>query len=229
MNLSHHANLLIGNTQMRDRLISILGKEYKITAQGNPDFFIRNYETFTIDDAREIKILHSTRPVGGSGKKGDVDRKIFVLAMNGATVEAQNAMLKLLEEPAEYAHFFLIIPSAHLLLPTVKSRLLISSTLPKESVQKTSPNLLEDVRGFLKATQTKRLDIVKKLVDEISKEKKTKQDAIDFVNAIQEIVYTEKGVKNGKSALEAIEIARNYLNDRAPSVKMLLEYVALNV
>jgi DNA polymerase III delta prime subunit len=235
MNLTHHANLLIGNAEMCDQLVSIIEKEYKISAQGNPDFYIRNYETFTIDDAREIKSLHSTRPVGGGGGKNDEGKKIFVLTMNGATVEAQNAMLKLLEEPAEYAHFFLIIPSAHLLLPTVKSRmsemdgLSNNAKLTKNSSKLASPEFIEQAEVFLKATQTKRLDIVKKLVDEISKEKKTKQDAIDFVDAIQEVVYKEKGVRNGKSSLEVIETARNYLNDRAPSVKMLLEYVALNV
>ncbi len=231
----HHANLLIGNAETRDQLISTLEKKYKITAQGNPDFFIRNYETFTIDDAREIKVLHSTRPVGGGGGKNDAGKKIFVLTMNGATVEAQNAMLKLLEEPAEYVHFFLIVPSAHLLLPTVKSRmsemdgLSNNAKLTKNSSKLSSPEFIELAEVFIKATQTKRLDMVKKLVDEISKEKKTKQDVIDFMNAVQEVVYKEKGVKNGKSALEAIEVARNYLNDRAPSVKMLLEYVALNV
>ena len=245
---SHHAYLLIGNTQTRDQFISTLEKKDKITAQGNPDFFIRNYETFTIDDAREIKMLHSTRPVGVmSGnrnmktvKKIDTsdfsEKKIFVLTMNGATVEAQNAMLKLLEEPAEYAHFFVIIPSAHLLLPTIKSRMLemeLEVSGKKNNRKSTRGSLatesIDEARVFLKATQTKRLDMVKKLVDEISKEKKIKQDAIIFLDAVQELVYTEKGVKNGKSALGAIEMARNYLNDRAPSVKMLLEYVALNV
>ena len=236
MILSHHANLIVGNAQTRDQLISILEKQHKITAQGNPDFFIRNYETFTIDDARQIKQLHSSRPLLDADKKNPgAGKKFFVLTMNGATVEAQNAMLKLLEEPAEYAHFFLIIPSAHLLLPTVKSRMsqaegfFSDAKLTKNSSKSLNPEITEQAEVFLKANQTKRLDMVKKLVDEISKEKKTKQDAIIFLDAVQEIVYKEKGVKNGKSSLDAIEIARNYLNDRAPSVKMLLEYVALNV
>ena len=120
--LSHHAYLLIGASDTRDELISILEKKHTLIAQGNPDFYIRNFETLTIDDARELKVLHSSRPVGTAQKK------IFVLTMNGITIEAQNALLKLLEEPAEYAHFFLIVPSAHLLLPTVKSRMLEITT-----------------------------------------------------------------------------------------------------
>jgi hypothetical protein len=232
-NLSHHANLLIGTIATRDQLISILESDHKIIIQGNPDFFIRNYETFTIDDARDIRSLHNSRPLLDTDDRNPgAGKKFFVLTMNGITVEAQNAMLKLLEEPAEYAYFFLIIPSAHLLIPTVKSRMSVISDTYKSS----DTEILTEAKIFLKANQTKRLEIVKKLVDTIAKDispdkpgRKTKQDAIDLVNAIQEVVYKEKGAKEGKLALEAVEIARNYLNDRAPSVKMLLEYVALNV
>ncbi len=234
MNLSHHAYCLIGTTETRDHLISLLEKEHSITTQGNPDFFIRNFETFTIDDSREIKSLHSSRPVLDPDKKDPgAGKKFFVLTMNGVTIEAQNSLLKLLEEPAEYAHFFLIIPSAHLLLPTVKSRMLQveiedgSETSNKSGIK--NSELVKDAQTFLKASQTKRLEIIKKLTDDISKDKKTKQDAIDFLDAVQEVVYKEKGVAKGKSHLEAIELSRNYLNDRAPSVKMLLEYVALGV
>lgn len=240
-NLSHHAYLLIGNSQASESLLTLLEKEYGIETQGNPDFYVRNYETFTIDDSREIKALHNTRPVGGkqknlnkkSDKKVDTldfsEKKIFVLTMNGITVEAQNSLLKLLEEPAEYAHFFLIVPSAHLLLPTVKSRM---TTIDgsRLKVQKTSDDdLRKEAEVFIKSNKTKRIDFIKKLVEDISKEKKTKQYAIDLLNVLEEIIYKEKGIKEEKLSLEAIEMARNYLNDRAPSVKMLMEYVALQI
>ena len=84
-------------------------------------------------------------------------------------------------------------------------------------------------RGFLKLSPAKRLEIVKKLIEDITKEKKTKQDAIDLVSAIQAVIYEEKGAKGGLKQLEVIGVARTYLNDRAPSVKLLLEYVALNL
>jgi len=217
--LSHHAYYLIGSNSVRVDLLSILEKTHKIISQGNPDFFDRAYETFTIDDAREVKHFHGTRPVTKDGKK------IFILRVNGITVEAQNALLKLLEEPGEYAHFFIVISSAHLLLPTVKSRM----QELKLGVGHINSELLQTAQEFVTLSKTKKLEEVKKLIDDISKEKKTKQDAIDLLNAIQAIIYEEKGAKEGKSQLEAIETARNYIHDRAPSVKMLLEYVALNI
>jgi len=228
--LSHHANLLIGSDDVKTELISILENKYKIKSRGNPDFYDRKFESFTIDDARELKLQAIMRPVGEPSElKSWIrnGRKIFVLQMSAITVEAQNALLKLLEEPPEYAVFFLIIPSAHLLLPTVRSRLAIvevKSALQSEA----AADSMKDADLFLKAAPAKRLEMVKSLMDSIAKDKKTKQNAVDLLNSIEEIVHGS-GVRNNENALEAIETARKYMNDRSPSLKMLLEYVALNV
>ncbi|MDQ2933137.1 MAG: hypothetical protein M3Q80_02035 [bacterium] len=220
--LTHHAYLLVGSPTIQDELIIVLNKTHKIPQQANPDFFSQTYQTLTVDDARAIKSMHSTRPIGIT------EKKIFILSMNGITIEAQNALLKLLEEPSEYAHFFLIVPSAHILLPTVKSRLL-ELAINKEGAAATHKAWEAEATAFVKMNPAKRLEVVKKLIEEITKEKKSKQDAIDFLNAVQDSVYKEKGSIKGKDILETIETSRTYMNDRAPSVKMLLEYVALNL
>ena len=222
-NLSHHAYYLIGGDSVRAELISTLKGEHLIQIKGNPDFFDRAYETFTIDEAREIKSLAETKPVNSSGKK------IFILTMNGITVEAQNALLKLLEEPAEYAHFFLIIPLAHLLLLTVRSRMQVVETEGKRKKEKGKEDTNMEAVSFLKMPVAKRLDFIKGLMDDISKERKTKQDAIDFLNEVEELIYKQKGTRNAARTLESIEMVRKYINDRAPSIKMLMEYVALNI
>ena len=222
--LSHHAYAFIGGDSLHDELVTFLKEAHSISAQANPDFFQKKYEVFTIDDARELKSIHETRPIHASGKK------IFVVVANGITVEAQNALLKLLEEPAEYAHFFLILPSAHLILPTVKSRLSFVTTGTHDG-NRSSGNASASAAAsaFIKTSASARIEIIKKLLEDIAKEKKTKQDAITFLDDIQNLIYIERGVVNGKATLEAIEIARTYMNDRAPSMKMLLEYVALNI
>jgi len=219
--LSHHAYCLIGSDLLLQQLMRELDRVHKIPAQGNPDFFQRSYTNFVIEDARGIIEFHEMRPVHVSGKK------IIILHMDGVTIEAQNALLKLLEEPAEYAHFFLIIPSRHLLLPTVQSRLSFV-----DSQEDTSGDFLKNVGNsdvFIKSSISKRLEMVKKIVDDIADEKKPKRYAIEFLNSLERTILAEKGVKQGATSLEAIQYARTYVNDRAPSLKMLLEYVALNV
>jgi DNA polymerase III delta prime subunit len=255
-NLSHHAYGLIGGDAIKEQLILILNTEHSISIQGNSDFSQKRYQNFTIDDARELKMAHEMRPVTNDGKK------IFIITADNINIEAQNALLKLLEEPAEYAHFFLIIPSAHILLPTVKSRLMFietkeflsdvsgaNKTKNTNTTNGTSPTASEQASIFLTSSPAKRLEIVKKLLDDITKEKKTKQDAIDFLNSIQDEIHKNKDKNNSAASatttgvatttittastalnsLIATQLAGKYVSDRAPSLKMLLEYVALNV
>lgn len=224
-NLSHHAYYLVGGNSACTELVAELNKHHKIQTEGNPDFFTKKYEVFTIDDARKLKTEAEMRPVGNQASA----KKIFVIQIDNITVEAQNALLKLLEEPTESTHFFFIVSAAHLLLPTVKSRMSFIESGPRTQANAATDASSKEAETFLKMSVPKRLDHVKKLVDDITKEKKTKQDAIEFLNSIQSEIYGKSGAKKASHALAVIEKARSYMNDRAPSLKMLLEYVALNI
>ncbi len=246
--LSHHAYLLIGDSNAQNDIIHFLEKSHHISTKGNPDLFNRAYNTFTIDDSRELKIRAGVRPMSVEKKK------IFILHVNNIHIEAQNALLKLLEEPPEYAHFFLIVPSAHILLPTVKSRMqelrlgdkeTAPSHVPRShprghtSTHEATPPLTRAtiVQDFIYFPTPKRLDYIKRLLDDISNEKKTIRDAIDFLNEIEIVIYASiqdsqvqsQALKKAQTQLQAIQTARTYIHDRAPSLKMLLEYVAVNV
>lgn len=215
INLTHHAYGVIGDKKEVVEIKELLEKK-GIRQSANPDYFEYVYDTFAIGDARQIKSLHETRPINESGKK------IFILSMSGITSEAQNALLKLLEEPSEYAIFFIVIPSAHLLLPTVRSRMQILERGKQESVD------LGEAKKFLKLSPAKKMEEIKTLVDSISKEKLIKQDAIIFLNNIEKAAYEQGKTKENMKLFEAIGLVRTYINDRAPSIKMLLEYLALS-
>ncbi len=217
--MSHHAYYLIGSDLVRAAITEELTKNHKIKTHGNPDFSELKYTTFTIDDARALKASAETMPTAANAKK------IFVIQLDNITSEAQNALLKLLEEPAEYVHFFFIVAAAHLLLPTVKSRM--SFIGGDNGDQKNSADNT-DAKDFIKMPIAKRLLFIKDLVDDISDEKRPKQDAIDLLNAVQLQIYSDGSAKTDIKKLEVIEKARSYMNDRAPSIKMLLEFVALN-
>ena len=215
--LDHHAYLLVGREEIKDRLLSVLKQEHKVDLRGNPDLIVKDYDNLTIDDSRELKSLAEIKPVSQGS------RRIFIISTRGFTVEAQNALLKIFEEPGEAVCFFLIMPSAGLLLPTVRSRLRIIDQAQSPEMDQT------EIKKFLNLSPAKRLEFVKDLLDEISKEKKTKQDALDFLDSLQSAIYVSRGVRSGLEIFRSIEIARKYLNDRSPSIKMLLEYVVLSL
>ena len=96
-------------------------KSCKQAKNGNqPDIIVVKHEkagTISVDDIREqlngdIMIKPYSSP-----------RKIYIIPeADLMTVQAQNALLKTLEEPPEYAVIFLLTENAESLLPTIRSR-----------------------------------------------------------------------------------------------------------
>lgn len=86
----------------------------------NPDiFFVRPQEgkaTVGVEDVRSVAEVLSTAPQYGKYKV------ILFEYAERMTVQAQNALLKTLEEPPEYAVMILICSNLSLLLDTVRSR-----------------------------------------------------------------------------------------------------------
>lgn len=217
--LSHHAYVIAGDSKTRDKLRHILESQHGFVLSGNPDVYERIFDVFSIDDARTLISVHELKPVSEKSKK------LFIVQMNGISHEAQNALLKLVEEPSEHSYFFFILPSLHVLLPTIKSRVL----MVRDDTNRASP---DDAREFLRMNKVNRLEHVKKLIDEIAKEKSTNQDAVRFLNDLELCLYENsggRGIAKNESNYRLIDECRKYLNDRAPSVKMILEYAALNL
>ena len=101
----HHAYCILGNAEdVVKELEKFFLKELKFSTKNNPDFWRGEFDVMDIADGRAIKILHQNKPTTG-------DKKIFVISANFITEKAQNAMLKLFEEPRGDTHFFLILPS----------------------------------------------------------------------------------------------------------------------
>jgi DNA polymerase III delta prime subunit len=148
-------------------------------------------------------------------------RKIIIIAFDAITLEAQNSLLKTLEEPADYANFFIITQKLSTLLNTIRSRVNIIS------FDKVREEAIHDMaKKFMKMQISERMIFVKNMVDEIAKEKKNKKYVSDFVDAIL-YELRESGVKENSRKIEYSDIVAKYIQDRSPSVKMLMEYLAL--
>jgi len=212
----HHAYLIEGEREaVLPELSAFIERELNMPVRGNPDVQVLEYESFGIDEGRYIQGLESTTAVGKE------ERRIFVIAFNFITHQAQNAFLKLFEEPNPGTHFFLITRSAEVLLPTLRSRLQIIR-------HRVSNNLEERelAEKFLKTAPGKRIDLFKKIIDA-----KDKAAAISFLNDLEVKLHAREDFFNptNSSVLEEIIKARSYLHDSGASLKMLLEHIALAV
>ncbi|MBU6370496.1 MAG: hypothetical protein KGH93_02395 [Patescibacteria group bacterium] len=213
----HHAYLVIGEFDaVSAELAKFFEKELDFTIAGNPDFWRGKYATFGVDDAIALAALSVGLPVAG-------ERKIFIVGADAMTPQAQNALLKSLEEPKGGTHVFIIMPSDANVLPTLRSRLFIV----RHGGAAGTPI---DAKTFLAASFAERLATVKELVENISDEKAAKADAVKFINSL-EAELAKKDFKKLSSAerqlLERVEKARGYASDPSASVKMLLEYLAI--
>ena len=84
----------------------------------NPDFSILEPEasSIKIDKIRELTKKVYEKPVVST-------RKVYIINdSNYMTKEAQNSLLKTLEEPPEYVTIILITSNENIFLPTIKSR-----------------------------------------------------------------------------------------------------------
>lgn len=215
--LDHHAYFF---NSFKDSVVHLkdhLKNKFKINHSGNPDFYYEKFGVFSIDDSRKIKESHSTKSFGEGSKR------IFIIECDGITREAQNSLLKIFEEPNEGTHFFLVMPSLHLLLPTLRSRLFIL-----ESQGENEKEEISQAENFLKLSKKEKVAFVDEMAEKISDEKMTKNDAQKFLTSLEAVLY-ENGAEKNASSLKAILKARDYMNDRSASVKQLLEYVALSL
>jgi len=209
----HHAYYFVEH-ELEDavnNLKNFLGEVIGFKISGNPDFSHRKYKNFTIDDARVISEGESRKDFSGN-------KKIFIIETDFITEEAQNALLKVFEEPTEGTHFFIISPQ-EVLLPTLRSRMHVFAS---------SLNSTPMPRTVLGMSMKERLEMVKEITDGIKDEEMSKQDAIALLNQIERELY-QKGVLEMSEQLKACEKARESLYDRGAPVKIILENLMLSV
>jgi len=209
MELNHHAYLVRSPSLSHAGVLSLLERE-GVSVMGNPDLLIRQYDSLGVDDARGLKSEAILKPVTG--------KRMFVLSVGAITAEAQNALLKLFEEPTAHTHFFLILRPGITLLPTLASRLSELTVLEAEHVDSgLAPR-------FLKAYPSERATYVAELIDAGDR-----LGTEAFLNELLTFLRTKidlvKDSGEGRAALDAVVTARRLLIEKGTSVKQALEYV----
>ncbi|MBP9759747.1 MAG: hypothetical protein KBD24_00070 [Candidatus Pacebacteria bacterium] len=216
MNAIHHAIVYEGDRATAlVRARAYVEEEIGIPYEANADVSVYVGEQYTIDEARELKTRAYQTPLGSA--------QVFVLAVRHLTHQAQNALLKLFEEPAHNTHFVLIVPSVEVLLPTVRSRMAYGGRVVGELVER------DFAQKFLVASVPERLKMVQPLYTGVKDPDKqaVRTRARHIVDALEAILHED--VRANAVALKEIAFIRQYLGDTSSSLKMLLEHVVYTV
>ena len=139
-------------------------------------------------------LLENAKEVAAEAYIAESEPKLLVLGAKNFRVEAQNSLLKIIEEPPKNIFFIIAATSKNMLLPTVRSRLVTENRLEKKQREKTGLNY-------------KRLELkeICAFIDEKSaferSEKFGKNDLKELIAAIA-LEATAQGVKFSADELE---------------------------
>jgi DNA polymerase III delta prime subunit len=167
-------------------------------------------DRFGIDDARELVKKAYSRPI-------EAVEQILVVRTDFITLEAQNALLKVLEEPPSSTKFVFVVPKDFIILPTLSSRFGEFFSKEKNIVSETNQNIV--FSEFMKNGYSERLSSIEQAIKKKDMEwqKSIKRGLIEYLEKPFEI----------SSSLKELEYSARLLLTRGASNKMLFEHVAL--
>ena len=203
----HHANVIVGEN-VRNFVFEILERDLNFKTQANPDFLLIENESFGIDDARNFEKWVIGKPLLGG-------LKVSIMIIKSITHEAQNALLKVLEEPPFGTYIFINIESLGGLLPTFLSRVRILDA-PKNNAEN------NNAHKFLNSKIKEKLSLVQTL----SKKNPSadgKNEMKELIKNLEKIAYRNNFKHQN---LKDILTAKIFASTRGSSPKMLLEWLS---
>ena len=185
-----------------------------------PDFLVMNnfqdierfsVDLFGIDDSRNLIKKAYIQPVGVNNKK------LIVVKVGNFTVEAQQALLKILEEPPISTVFLFIVPRANILLPTLRSRFL------EYKIVESKINKNQNFSEFVDLPYKDRLSLIAKKLDKDDQVwlKDIRVGVADWLTSSLLSLKAEK--------IRTLQMGLMNLGARGASNKMLLEEIALTI
>lgn len=203
----HHAVLILDEhrKELSDDLWSLLSS----ISHHHTHF---NATVLDIDTARTIQSWN-TAP-------HDRERKALI-SFHSITIPAQNALLKVLEEPSPGTSFILVTSSTHSLLPTLLSRVHVVTQVNEEGTV-----VNDNVALFFSTEKTARIKLpyiqdLLQAVDE--KDRKDRESVRAYLISLAE--YTHPLITAHHR--EEILMSAHYATDPSSSLKALLEYLSL--
>ena len=195
MNSPHHA-ILIKHSPVQAFNLASFGEFDEVQ-----DSYI---ERFGIDDARRLVTTANNRPQ-------NTETQTLVVRTDFITHEAQNALLKILEEPPVSTKFIFILLEGFQVLPTLASRFF------EVRLGSDSSSLTEEFEQFLGLSYAERLSNIETVLKakNVAWQQAIKQGLLQYIK------------KEKSDILSELEFVARFLLTRGASNKFLLEHLAL--
>jgi hypothetical protein len=229
-----HAYVAAGEKDaMLEEARGFAARELGLSGAANPDIIVRSYALFSVEDARALRDIAALAPVGGG-------EKAVIVSVERMFHEAQNALLKLFEEPPEGTTLILIVPTAGIVLGTLRSRL-VPLPLEKSSARaKAAAPIGEAAQAFFDAAPAAREKIVAKLLDRAKSDnddekQAARADALRILEALEASAHEKwaSGALPPKESHTYALLLRDLdrfipiLHERSAPLKQIFEHILI--
>jgi hypothetical protein len=225
-----HAFTVVGKRKETVELVfADLETELGASPKTHVDVLFIETSQFTIEDAAKLKSWQKTMPEKHT-------KKFAVLSAFSFTKEAQNALLKTIEEPAGNTTIAILVETSRALLPTILSRTLL---IPVHSTTEATqfPKELIDVLSLSPGERLAHPYIAELITKKDPDGKVDREGMVDvlryFELALQ--LYREKSKPSKEvndqflKAGTVLTQSLSYVRDTGASLKILLEHALLSM
>lgn len=217
-----HAYFITGGSEEGiTKAESFSEREFGLARRGNPDLVILRHGLFSVEDARKLMDVAVAAPIGS--------HKVIIVSATRFFHEAQNALLKLFEEPPQNVTLILVLPSEGVLLPTLRSRLAL---LTESDANEAAISAL--AHEFLAANAAEREKIIAKLVDCSKSDKdeekqQARSDAVRLAEDLMRAASGKEGVQNAerRAFIDDLMHFLPLLHTRSAPLKLIFEHLLL--
>lgn len=223
---AHHAYLVTGDSEDGiQTALSFAQHELGLETVGNPDVTVLRYGLFSVEEARAFQDAVMRAPVRGS-------KKVIIVSATRFFFQAQNALLKTFEEPPAGTYLVLVLPNEGVVLPTLRSRLVMLKT--EGATQKEENDLVQE---FLKAGKEGREKLITKLLDRTKSDKddekaQARADAVSLLEGLTRVAYVKAREKSSPELvafLSDVDTFAPLMHDTSTPLKLIFEHMLLTV
>lgn len=224
--MAHHAFVVEGKSEdALSHARAYAAQHLSLSDPNSPDIVSLSFGLFSVDDARRIGSL--------AYQSSTTNQKVIIFYASRLFHEAQNALLKVFEEPPAGVTIILGVPSKGILLPTLRSRLM---PLPIEGEES---DATVAAQAFLALEKGEREKYAAKLVERSKADKdEVKQGArAEATELIQSLIaYTHEQSKAEKNVqarteqqlfLQDLAAFMPLMFERSAPLKLIFEHIVL--